>query len=219
MRRLRRFRFPFGVSITIAVGLVTLLGLTIGGSPLGTIALLFINLALATAAMAVLVGVANLVIVHLRRLGGGSRGWFYSLVVLIAMFGVIGARIFELTRAGADHPALGSGEFTGPLFEVLQLSVEAALSSLMAFFLIFALARLMRRRVSPSAVLFVGVVVLVLLGWQPLPVIGDLFGGLRDWLVNVPATGGLRGILIGMALGALTVGVRVLIGRDQPYRG
>jgi hypothetical protein len=41
----------------------------------------------------------------------------------------------------------------------------------------------------------------------------------RDWLVAVPATGGTRGILIGVALGALTVGIRVLIGRDQPYQG
>ncbi|MBN1287985.1 MAG: hypothetical protein JXB47_21485 [Anaerolineae bacterium] len=216
---MRRFRFPLGVSVTIAVGLVTLLGLTLGGPLLGTIAGVFINLALATAAMAVLAGVANLFIVHMRRVGSGARGWFYSLALVISMFGVIGARIFELTQAGDDHPALGSGAITGPLFTVLQLSIEGALSGLMAFFLIFAAARMMRRRVSAGAVLFIGVVILVLLGWQPLPLVGDVFGGVRDWIVNVPAAGGLRGILIGMALGALTVGVRVLVGRDQPYRG
>ncbi len=216
--KIRRFWFPFGVSITIAVGLITLLGLIVGGL-MGIIAVLFIGVAFTTAAMAVLVGVVNLCIVHARRISGGAHGWPYSIVLLLSLLVVIGGRIFELLQTEDAHPALGSGDVTGPLFSVLQLSVEAALSGLMAFFLVFAAARMMRRRVSPSAVLFVTVVLVVLLGWQPLPFVGDLFGGLRSWIVNVPAAGGLRGILIGMALGALTVGIRVLMGRDLPYRG
>jgi hypothetical protein len=213
-----KFRFPLSESIAIAVGLVTLLGLIFGGTP-GVIANeLFIPIMYVTAGVAVLVGVLNLLIVHLGRVVDAARGWLYSLVLIGAMVVVIAARIFELAQQDPD-PALGSGRFTGPLFSVLQLAIESALAGLIAFFLVYAAYRMMRHRVSAASLLFVVVVVVMLLGWQPLPVVGDLFSGLRAWIMSVPTTGGTRGILIGVALGALTVGIRVLVGRDRSYKG
>jgi hypothetical protein len=62
----------------------------------------------------------------------------------------------------------------------------------------------------------------VVLGTAPLPYVGDTFllsGMLRPFLAQVMAAGGARGILIGVALGALTTGLRVLFGADRPYGG
>jgi hypothetical protein len=47
-------------------------------------------------------------------------------------------------------------------------------------------------------------------------VIGTL---IYPWVTQVLALGGARGILIGVALGALTTGLRVLFGVDRPYGG
>ncbi len=214
---MRRFRFPLLEPIAIAVGLITLVGLIFGGTP-GAIANIFIQVLFVTAGVAVLVGVVNLAVVHLARLTSGARGGLYGLILVLAMLAVIVARVIELAQNDPD-PALGSGPISGPLFEVLQLSVESALAGLVAFFLIYAAFRMMRRRVTPAAVLFAAVAVVVLLGWGTLPLVGDLLVRVRDWIVNVPATGGVRGILIGVALGTLIVGIRVLIGRDRPYKG
>jgi hypothetical protein len=40
---------------------------------------------------------------------------------------------------------------------------------------------------------------------------------IRPWIQQVLALGGARGILIGVALGTLTTGLRVLFGADRPY--
>jgi hypothetical protein len=66
--------------------------------------------------------------------------------------------------------------------------------------------------------LFVTFGVIVLLGqvpigarlWDQLPVI-------KDWVLEVPALAGARGILLGVALGTAATGLRVLLGIDRPY--
>jgi hypothetical protein len=48
-----------------------------------------------------------------------------------------------------------------------------------------------------------------------LPLIGEI----RSWIVSVPALGGARGILLGIALGTIATGLRILMGSDRPYGG
>jgi hypothetical protein len=43
--------------------------------------------------------------------------------------------------------------------------------------------------------------------------------GVRNFLVHGLASGGARGILIGVALGTIATGLRVIIGSDRPYDG
>ena len=37
------------------------------------------------------------------------------------------------------------------------------------------------------------------------------------WIQKVPNTGGMRGIIIGLAIGAIGMGIRTLIGRERGY--
>jgi uncharacterized membrane protein len=79
--------------------------------------------------------------------------------------------------------------------------------------------RTLRLRTRESAVLLV-VGVVVLLGqvpigfqiWPDLPL-------LKGWLLDVPAASGVRGIVLGVALGTVTAGLRILLGQDRPYLG
>ena len=68
--------------------------------------------------------------------------------------------------------------------------------------------------------IFLGVVLVALLAATPLP-FGKIPGAsFIEWLLRDNfAAGGSRGILIGVALGALTTGLRVLFGVDRPYGG
>jgi hypothetical protein len=45
-------------------------------------------------------------------------------------------------------------------------------------------------------------------GWLPI---------IKDWILDVPALAGARGVLLGVALGAAATGLRVLLGIDRPY--
>jgi hypothetical protein len=77
----------------------------------------------------------------------------------------------------------------------------------------------MRRRVTWPHVIFTLVLLVVLLGALPLPGGGlSLLAATRNWLLAVPVSAGMRGILLGIALATVVAGVRVLIGQDRSYR-
>jgi hypothetical protein len=42
---------------------------------------------------------------------------------------------------------------------------------------------------------------------------------LRSWIARVPAAAGARGLILGVALGIVATGLRVLAGVDRPYEG
>ena len=113
----------------------------------------------------------------------------------------------------------GEPPVTMILLEGVQVSIESALAGLVLFALVYGAYRLMRKRVTGSALLFTVGLLVLLVGALPFssPVI-RLIGSIRDWLLAVPVSAGARGILLGIALAAAVAGVRVLIGQDRSYR-
>ncbi len=213
-----RFGAAIATAITISVGFITTFGLLLTeemGVPgelvdtLGAIAGVFLQLVTITAALLVLLGVLNLLVVHVRRVRPRNRGPVNSLMLLLSFALVIGAYVAE---RGSDDP-----ELTPVLLDTVLISVESALAALLFFALVYGAYRLMRRRVTWSAALFVTALLLVLVGALPFAEL-DVMGELRDWLLATPVSGGARGILIGIALATLVTGVRVLIGQDRSYR-
>lgn len=216
MRRHRLLNLLATATAMIA-GLVMLIGLLSDpGSEARTLAALAVQLVAVTAAIAVLIGILNLLAVHLGRFTHAERGWPYSALILLVTAGMIVLRIL-------DRAAIWSGDLEGEqisprVFEAVQVSIESALAGLLVFFLVFAGYRLMRRGVSVWNVLFTSAVVVALVGWIPLGDL-DVLRDVREWLVSVPVSAGARGILLGVGLGTVTVGVRVLLGQDRSLRG
>jgi hypothetical protein len=62
---------------------------------------------------------------------------------------------------------------------------------------------------------FLCTAILVLLGQVPVWNL-TVFQDVRDWIMRVPAMAGMRGILLGVALGITATALRVLIGADRP---
>jgi hypothetical protein len=88
----------------------------------------------------------------------------------------------------------------------------------MGFFVVTAAWRAFRKRSVASLVMLVACV-LVLLGSIQLNV-GEWWALIiqtRDWMMNVPVLAGSRGILLGIVLGTIVAGVRLLVGVDRPY--
>ena len=178
-----------------------------------------IRWAAALAAVALGVGVTNLVNVHIDRASEGGKEMVNS-IALLAAFALTFVAAFAL---GPTGDAVGFEPATW-LFQYVQVPVETSLMALLAVSLVYAAARLLRRNPNIFTVVFIGAALLVLLGASVLGtggfgLVSELVSGFQGWIIGVPAAAGARGLLIGVALGAVAAGLRVLIGTDRPFGG
>jgi hypothetical protein len=197
-------------AVAIAVGLFVLLGLFMPYPLFDAMADYFIDTAVIIAAFALFLGVVNLLRVHARGIREG-RSRVYSFIVLLSLFVVLALGLPPVPdqASGPSQPVVMW------IFENVQLPIQASLSALLVFFVITAAYRLVSKRSLDSLVMLV-VALLVLAGqagFGLLPLLPDI----RDWILDVPAMAGVRGILLGVALGALLTGIRLLLGVERPY--
>ena len=205
---MKRRWLPFSMVIAMAVGLVVLLGYFFPDfHTLGVLREEFVSWAIIVAAVALLVGVLNLLLVHIQKFTEKPSGNLYSLVLILA---------FVL----AFLPAFLLGPYSSEallIFRSVQVPIESSLMALLAVSLAYASARLLHRRTNILSFVFVGVALLILVGTGfDVPFVSDI---LRPWIAQVPAAAGARGILLGVALGSVATSLRILIGLDRPYSG
>lgn len=198
--------------IAIAAGILILGGYFFPA--LADVQTLLLNWAIILASTAALIGIFNLVSVHADKLRRQEKGSLYSALLLISL-------VVTFLFAMVLHPndtLMKEIVLNGIIFPV-----EASLMGLLTISLLYAALRLLRRRADVMSIVFLVTAVLLLLGSATLPLpFGDMpiIGTfLRPWITQILALGGARGILIGVALGSLTTGLRVLFGADRPYGG
>lgn len=207
---MRLFRISsLWAAVAAAIGVFVLLGYFLNFEFIQNIRLLFMRWAALLAAAALLVGLANLVQVHWRKLSLTDEGWIYSAVLILALLATL---ILALLLGPDDDVALF-------IVENFQLPLEAGLMALLSVTLLVAGFRLAARRRDAFSVLFLATALLVLVGTGPVlgGAEGQVLRDLRAWIAQVWSAGGARGIALGVALGATTTGLRVLLGADRPY--
>jgi hypothetical protein len=177
----------------------------------GGIQATLIGWAVILAAFALLLGIFNLFSVHWKKAGSQGPGRIYSLVLLISL-------VLTIVLASISGP---TGSLSLWIFNTFQVPAEISLLAVLAVVLLYAGARLLARRPKWNTILFLVTVLVVLLGTVPLFFIGEVapLTALRDWITEVPAIAGARGLLLGVALGTVATGLRILIGSDRPYGG
>ena len=202
--------------IAIASGLLVLLGYFLP-QIFGGLGGHMLQWAIFLAAFAMLVGILNLVSAHIKKISTRQRGAAYSAVLLLAL--VLTLVLVSLDLAtGSNGPA---GFWSLWLFNSIQIPIEISLLALLAIVLALTAARLLGRRPNTFTVIFLLTVVIVLLGAAPLYLVGEVapLSTLRNLATNLLAVGGARGLLLGVALGTIATGLRVLMGADRPYGG
>lgn len=197
--------FKRGLPVTVAVltGLATLLGLLI----LPPLSDLILGWAAVLAGAALILGILNLLRVHLRRVGEGN---VYSLILVLSMLTVFGLALTDVvgvTTGGVDL-----------VFLYVQAPLEAALASLLAFFLLFAGVRLLKHQRNIWSALFLLTAILVLFIQSPLPAsLREVVEPVETVINRVLVVAGVRGLLLGVALGTITLSLRLLAGIERPY--
>lgn len=199
----------FTAVFAIASGVIVLLGYFFPIAELDQLRLQLLDWAVIIAGMAVLIGIGNLIAVQWEKIRTRQKGSLYG-VLLILSLGITFALGLLL---GPNDP------FMRLAVDAVIVPVEASLMAILAVTLIYASIRLFRRRVDLTTVLFLLTAVLFLLAVMPTP-----FGAIPgDWIITqfggMLSRGGARGLLLGIALGTLLTGLRVLLGIDRPYGG
>ncbi len=172
---------------------------------------------LVVVAFTTVLGIANVFDHHSRRIQRRRKDWGYSIVLVAGMvataaFGILGRH---------DDP---DGPFLW-IYDTMYDPLAASMFALLAFFISSAAYRAFRAR-STEAVLLLVAAILVMLGqvpvgaalWGPDSALGG-FPGVKDWIMDVPNLAGKRAILMGAALGAISTGLRVILGLERAHLG
>jgi hypothetical protein len=195
--------------IAISVGMIVLLGYFVPA--VNPFRFILLQWAVILAGVAVFIGIWNLFSVHLQKIRERRPGSINSLILLFFML---------ITMTFSLVPGLEP--LQKMMLDGIMIPAEISLMAVLAVTLLYASVRLLRVRADWASILFLAAALLILLGLGPLPYIGQLpfmSDKVRPLVSDVLATGGARGILIGVALGTLTTGLRILFGADRPYGG
>lgn len=194
--------------VALIVGAVILLGYFWQFPLLIQVRSLFLEWASILVGIALLVGIINLFTVHWHKILDARRKSFYSMLLLISLV----ATIAVVGWFGPTH------RYSMWIFNSIQMPVEGSLMALLAVILLLTGIRMVQKKASILTVIFIATVVIILLASGPLFGIDKLgLEELRTWIVQVPAMAGARGILLGVTLGILVTGIRILMGAERPY--
>lgn len=187
------------------------------------------------AAMLLSLGIISIFRVHVGRIRRMERDWFYSVVLLMAFFvmviyGWLNWRIDQgvankvLTKEAAQE--MMNVKMFDFLFDGLLVNLDAAMFSLIAFFILSAAYRAFRVR-NVEAGIMMGAAVVILMSFVPLGLAitswlnPDTFVGnfridsVADWLLDTINTPALRAIDLGLGLGILAMAIRIMLGLER----
>lgn len=188
------------------------------------------------AAMAYVLGAANLAKIHLKKISDRKPGWGFSAVTLIAFFGTLAVGLFKLgsfpspqfpnTPWAAAYDE--EGTFFWWIYEYAMNPLMATIFAILAFFVASAAFRAFRAK-NVEATLLLATAFIILLGrtyagsvltdWLPDWLSGLRLGNLSVTIGQVFLTAGNRAIMIGIALGVAATSLKIILGMDRSYIG
>lgn len=162
------------------------------------------------AAAAIVLGVVNVGRIHAQKIRERKQDWGYSIFLIIG-----------LVAMGSLGVIFGIDE--GTLFNDLYLNVyvpmQGTMFSLLAFYIASAAFRAFRIRSLDAALLAVAAII-VMIGRVPIGnAIWDKLPEIQSFIMDVPNLAAKRAILIGAALGAISTGMKIILGIERNILG
>lgn len=215
--------------ITFIVGTILVLAVFIPHKPFGQLGNSFTIYFDIIAVFAFLLGGGNLIKVHGDKIYRKSKDWQFSIVTIVGFVVVLAAGMFKI---GNPEGIAGNLTQPGSLFQDLYTFIftplQATMFSLLAFFVASASYRAFRAKNKEATILLVAAII-ILLGRTPigayltfwLPESLEFFHipNLAYWIMMVPNMAGQRAIMIGIALGIISMSLRLILGVERSYLG
>lgn len=162
--------------------------------------------------------------VHYRKIRNREAGWGFSLVVFIAIVVTV---IIGIISQGETIDEKGLTSF-GWIYTNMLVPLSGTMFSILAFFIASAAFRAFRARTLDAFLLLLSAII-IMFGRVPageylwLKVWGHEFplqmGHITEWIMSVLNMAARRGILLGVALGAIATSIRIIFGIERGYLG
>jgi len=157
-----------------------------------------------------LLGIVNILRANLRAVRKKEKEWGFKLLLIVMLVTMALSSFIWGTREGTVYHWM---------FQNMQAPMMSTMFSLLAFFIASAAYRAFRARTLQATILLMAAVFVMLgripLGqflWHKLPVY-------TDWIMAYPNLAVQRGIIIGAALGAASMSLRIILGIERTYMG
>ncbi|MDH3892184.1 MAG: hypothetical protein OEV49_13985 [candidate division Zixibacteria bacterium] len=169
-----------------------------------------------------LLGVVSITRVNWSAVKMRKEGWGYKLLTLISIFAMAIPAI--LPESWSSLFGRNEGSIYDWLFVYLDSPMMATMFATLAFYIASAAYRAFRARSAESTILLLTATVVML--WRVpmgeaflnlLP--GDIPGFLNSYVMNGANLAVQRGIIIGAALGAASMSLRIILGIERTYMG
>ncbi|UCD63193.1 MAG: hypothetical protein JSW34_10630 [Candidatus Zixiibacteriota bacterium] len=169
-----------------------------------------------------LLGMVSIIRVNWAAVQRRKENWIYRLFTLIAIF----AAAIPSLLPPSWSPLFGraEGSIYDWLFVYLQAPMMATMFATLAFYIASAAYRAFRAR-SADATLLLITATLVMLWRVPMGEAflnlfpGDVPNIINDYIMNGANLAVQRGIIIGAALGAASMSLRIILGIERTYMG
>jgi len=174
-------------------------------------------------AFAFLLGLISLFFSHYNKISRKADGWGYSVFVFVGFLAMVLPAYLshgkQMTDAGLTP--------LGWSFKFIYNALSGTMFAVLAFYIVSTAYRSFRIKSMQAFVLFVAAFILIL-GKVPLgqiiwdSVLGWTGQGVSDvieWIMQVPAVAGKRGIMIGISIGAIVTSLKIIFGIEKQYMG
>lgn len=192
-------------------------------------------------------GVYSLARIHLKRVASRHKDQFFSLLLLVSMAVMLVVSVLDYVAKKNDKDnLLVEMSNWGPLqyardmmFDGLYMVMDAAMFSMISFFILSAAYRAFRLRSVEATILLTAALITILSlmgaisapssdlveGWAKNagsfePVVNSLSpDSVKNWIADVVQAPGIRAIEFGLGLGALGMGLRVWLNLERGVGG
>jgi hypothetical protein len=159
---------------------------------------------------ALVLGSISLWAMHQKKVQQRGEGWIYSVVVLVALFGVTAFGVIQGVEADT---------VVGRVYNMVNAPLASTMFSLLAFFIASAAFRAFRARNLEATLLLVTAVVMMIGRVSIGEFLWKGFPPLTEWLLDVPNLAAKRAVAIGIGLGAISTALKIILGIDRSYLG
>ncbi len=174
------------------------------------------------AGFSMLLGVVSIVSVNWRVVKNRREGWPYKVITLVGVFAM--AIPAMLPASWSPLFGDGSGSIYDWLFQHLSTPMMGTMFAMLAFYIASAAYRAFRARNAEATLLLLTAILVMLwripMGEAFLRLFSDnLPQAINSYIMNGANLAVQRGIIIGAALGASSMSLRILLGIERTYMG
>ena len=174
-------------------------------------------------AFAFLLGLVSLFFSHYNKISRKADGWGYSIFVFIGFLAMV------IPAYVSEGKQMVEGVLTplGWSYKFIYTSLSGTMFAVLAFYIVSTAYRSFRIKSLQAFVLFIAAFILILgkvplgqmiwdaaLGWT-----GQGVNDVIEWIMQVPAVAGKRGIMIGISIGAIVTSLKIIFGIEKQYMG